>query len=590
MKGVGIVLGAVAAAAVALLLPQAAVSRGKAPSECGLPTTQPLWIDYGEGSVKPDTRAVLAHPGVVVASSGTAVPAAFRKAGAATMYFQLHLPDLVGTPTVPADSGTVLGAADALYDRSVASTTCPTPWIALNELLGSDAATPWSASTLAYRANVVALVQELAARGAHPALLVHGDPDVTSDQGVAFWRTVAQSATIVYEAYYDAPKTYALGPLLGNRRMRLGMRSVAASYTAIGVPPSRLGFMLGFHSAIAPGTGGRQGLQPTEAWLRVVKWEAFAAQTVAVEEGIPTIWSWGWATFGPESVDPDKAVAACTWLWARDPSLCDAPTMAGPGFQASRTEASIIVPAGSACILPGARVSTSAVARLTRLTKDRHAALTAEFARSVLDRAVPIDVRDVLAVERLVVAREFHGKPAAYGRALARRGASVEVARGVIADALRRRAIAKRGANVFAWIAARESAAVDQTICLRDELPGVGQPLSVGNARDVGSVPLASFLPFLFRDRTAPAVPAAPAAVRAGQRVTVTWASGREVDLAGYDLVRTVPGVPPQKFDTQPIGTTSFVDVAAPAGATYALRAVDTSGNRSALSPASAGV
>ena len=42
--------------------------------------------------------------------------------------------------------------------------------------------------------------------------------------------------------------------------------------------------------------------------------------------------------------------------------------MAGPGFQASRTEASTIVPEGSSCNLPGARVGTAAVERLQRMT------------------------------------------------------------------------------------------------------------------------------------------------------------------------------------------------------------------------------
>ncbi len=301
----------------------------RASAECGLPASQPLWIDYGEGSVKPDTRAVFARPGVVVASSGTAVPAAFRKAGAATMYFELHLPRLVGEPVDPADASTVVAAAGALYDRAVASTACATPWIALNELLGSNLPAPWSASNAVYRANVLALVQELAARGAHPALLVHGDPTVAGDTA-AWWRAVAQSGTIVYEAYYDASKMITLGSLIGNRRMRLGIRFVVNMFAGAGVPRSQLGFMLGFHSAQTPGIAGRQGLEPTEAWLRVVKWEALAAHQVAVEEQIPTLWSWGWGTFGPESVDPDKAIAACTWLWARDPSRSETRATSAP--------------------------------------------------------------------------------------------------------------------------------------------------------------------------------------------------------------------------------------------------------------------
>lgn len=581
------VAGALAAAtATALVCSFPMAAAGRLAAECGLPASQPLWIDYGEGSVKPDTRAVLAHPGVIVATSGTAVPAAFRKAGAATAYFELHLPQLVGQPSAPADPATMVAAADSLYAKAAASTACSTPWIALNELAGSELATPWSASNTVYRADVLALVQELAAKGAHPALLVHGNPNLDGD-AATWWQAVARSATIVYEAYYDASKIYALGPVLANRRMRLGMRVEVTTFAAAGVPRSQIGFMLGFHSSPVPGTAGRQGLEPTEAWLRVVKWEALAAKQVALEEHIPTLWSWGWGTFGPDSVDPDKPVAACTWLWARSASLCDAPTMAGSGFSTSLVEGQIVLPAGVTCTFAGGQVFTKAVTRLTRLTKDRHAALTAQFARAALANAAPVDPHAVLAVEKRVIAQVFHHNRAAYLRALARRGANSEIAQGVIADNLQRRAIAKRGDPVFDWIGARETAEASTAICLHDDLPGMGEALSVGNDRDIGAVPLASFLPFLFRDRTPPAVPVAPTAVRVGQTVTLTWTAGSEPDLAGYDLFRTVPGGTPQKLNTLGLfGRTTFVDTTSPPGATYSLRAVDTSGNGSVQSPA----
>jgi hypothetical protein len=221
------------------------------------------------------------------------------------------------------------------------------------------------------------------------------------------------------------------------------------------------------------------------------------------------------------------------------------------------------------------------------MTKDPHAALTAQFARAALANAVPVDSRAVLAVEGRVIADVFNNKRRAYLRELARRGANREIARGVIADDLRRRAIAKRGDLVFDWIAARETSEASTAICVHDDLPGMGEALSVGNDRDVGSVPLASFLPFLFRDRTPPATPAAPSAVRAGQTVTLTWTGGREADLAGYDLFRTLAGGTPQRLNVLGLlGRTTFTDTASLTGASYSLRAVDTSGNASVLSPA----
>jgi hypothetical protein len=576
-------------AAALLVVPAAGAATVRAAGECGLPDSAPLWIDYGEASVRPDVRAVLSKPGVVVASSGTPVPAAFRQAGVATTYFELHLPRIVGETTDPADAASIIPAADALYARAVASTGCATPWIALNELQGSQIPTPWSPANSAYRANVLTVLQRLVERGAHPALLIHGNPTVAGDAGVWF-RTASQSAHLIYEAYYDGSKIYPLGPVIANRRMRLGMRFTLNLFESAGVPRSRFGFMLGFHSAQTPGIAGRQGLQPAEAWLRVVKWEALAARQIAAEYGLPTIWTWGWGTFGPESVDADKAAAACTWLWTRDQTLCDAPAMGGAGFVTSLVEGQIVEPAGVQCTFAGGHVTTRSVARLTRLTKDGQIALTAQFARMALFTAAPVPQQDVLAVERTVVARVFKGNRKAYVRALERRGADAEIARGVIADELRRRALAAQidaSTTLFDWIGARESAAVDTAICLRDELPGIGVPLARGNDRDVGTIPLASFLPFLFRDTTAPATPAAPTVTRVGALVTLTWQSGGETDLAGYDVFRTVPGGVAQKVNPIGlVGRATFVDAPAPEGATYTLVAVDTSGNRSAASPA----
>jgi hypothetical protein len=556
---------------------------------CGLPDTSPVWIDYGEGSVRPDTRAVLAHPGVVVASSGTSVPAQFRAAGAATTYFVLKLPALVGDPSHPADPATVDAAADALLARAQASTACSTPWIALNELLGAATSTPWSPTTAQYRANVLELVRHLAAGGAHPALLVHGNP-YFGDTAGDWWRQVAGSADVVYEAYYDATNITRLGPLVGNRRMRLGMRSFARSLTDLGVDPARVGFMLGFHSAQTPGIGGRQGLQPREAWLRVVKWEALAARQVAVDTGAGSIWSWGWGTFGPDSVDPDKPAAACVWLWARDQSLCDGPGVGGPAFVSSLAEGQIVLPTGVACGFAGGRhVATADVDVLQKLTGDRHVALTAAFEQAALRGAASVPEAQVLALEQRVIARTFHGSRHAYLAALSRRHATLGLARAAIRDELRRRAIARRvGATEapLAWMEDKESALAATATCVHDELPGYGDfPFS--DTLDVGVVPLLEYLRFLFADRTPPAPvvvtvgPATPGAV------TLTWADGREPDLAGYAVYRaTTSQGPYTRVNTLLRARPTFIDRSLAPGATayYVVRAVDSSGNLSAPS------
>src|SRR4249919_1638971 len=89
----------------------------QAKDPCGIPTATPVWIDYAEGSVAPDVRALFAQPGVVVTASGIAIPKSFRDHGAATTYFELHLPTLVGQPADPNDPASIDAMADALFQR-----------------------------------------------------------------------------------------------------------------------------------------------------------------------------------------------------------------------------------------------------------------------------------------------------------------------------------------------------------------------------------------------------------------------------------------------------------------------------------------
>jgi hypothetical protein len=462
---------------LAVLVAQPSARSADARHECGLPDATPLWIDYGEGPVPPEVRAVFRRPGVVVAASGTTIPQNYRAAGAATTYFVLQLPRWVGEPSEPADPATIQAAADRLFDQAVASTACSTPWIALNELLGSHLPTPWSATNATYRANILALVQRLAQRGAHPALLVHGNPNVDGD-AAAWWRSVGAAAHIVYEAYYNAPNISRLGPVLGTRRVRIGMRGIVRRFTGVGVARERLGFMLGFQ--VAPGAAGREGLQPREEWLRFVKWNAMAARQVAADERTSTIWSWGWGVFGPASVDADKPAAACVYLWSRDPTLCDGPAAAGPAFNASREEGLIVLPSGVQCTLPGGSVTAASVTALGALTRDPQLALTALFARAALRTRVAVPQTEILRVEREVIARAFRGSTRAYLRRLARRRATRAVARGVIADELRRQLIAQLPEAQtpeqppLVWSANVEAAAVDAATCARDVMPGTG--------------------------------------------------------------------------------------------------------------------
>ena len=130
------------------------------------------------------------------------------------------------------------------------------------------------------------------------------------------------------------------------------------SLIQIGIPTNRLGVMLTFSST--PHAGGREGLQPLGRWLDVVKWEALAAKQVSSELQLASVWTWGWAAFNPAGNDPDKPIAACTWLWTRDHSLCDAPALAGSQLDQS-LDVGAVLPSNTVCLLgrPGCSPPTS---------------------------------------------------------------------------------------------------------------------------------------------------------------------------------------------------------------------------------------
>ena len=131
--------------------------------------------------------------------------------------------------------------------------------------------------------------------------------------------------------------------------MRQSLRGLVDHLTQIGIPSGRVA--LEMQLTTSPGLGQRAGLEPPQAWFEMVKLEALAAKFVATQFKLQGIWSWGWATFSTTATpDPDKAAAACVWLWARDQSLCDGPTAAGAGFDASLTEGQLDVPAGDRCV------------------------------------------------------------------------------------------------------------------------------------------------------------------------------------------------------------------------------------------------
>jgi hypothetical protein len=436
VKRVLLVVGA--AVAVSLLAAGSAASEPVWSGQCGIKAQKTVWADYGWPSLLP----ILAKPGTLLAVTTHSPVDGYadevRRRGATTYAFDLKMNKRVGTPNAPADPAEIDAVAGSEYARAVERTRgCATPLLVENELFGAATATPWTPSTAQYRANVLAFLQDLAARGAHPVLLINKSPFAGSTDAVAWWHSVAQVADIVREVYIPATKVWPLGPILGNRFLRQSYRNAVLALTSVGIPANRLGVMISFLSH--KGVGGRNALEPASAWYQVVKWEALSVKQVAAELGLGSVFSWGWQEWNPREVDPDKPNAACAWLWARTRSLCNAPRKLGRDFDRSLTVGQIRLTNGTICRVEGVGgIGARSVGSLEALTGDRDAAISALFERVVEASKQPVSRHAVRVAEREVVRDSFHGSRSAYLAALQQAHATVGLARAVLGDEIRR--------------------------------------------------------------------------------------------------------------------------------------------------------
>ena len=430
------------AIAVGLALPGSAWAIG----QCGLPSQKPLWIDHASVAL----GKTFGRPGVIIAASSGDFPAQMRAAGAKTVYWDMNLKARVGLPSAPNDPATIVDRANRLFDYAAKQSGCDKPLIALNELFGAHLETPWSPTNTQYRANVLTFLRTLAERGARPFLLLSTSPFTAGEAG-DWWREAARYADLVPEVYFAAPGIHRRGPIVGNRTLRTTMRSRIQALRSAGVPAARIGIVLGFQTG--RGSGGREGLQPRSAWFEYIKWNVLAARQVARELGISTIWSWGWPSYNG-SDDPDKPGAACVYLWVRNPSFCNGPAAAGPGFNKSLTEGQLILPRGRQCTIGRRAIPATSIATLARMTGDRELAYSALLARIAESEHVSVSAARVIAAERTVIATRFRGSGAAYRAALRRARATVSMARGILADELRR-------ATIEARLAARRPSAAE---------------------------------------------------------------------------------------------------------------------------------
>ena len=407
---------------------------------CGLPETPTTWIDFADSSVT-FWRERFARPGVVVATGGPGLASEARAAGAGTVHWDMYLRKRIGTPSDPADPALVEKRADALFDYAVQVSGCQTPLIALNELWGSSLPTPLTPSVERYRANVLRFVSRLSERGGRPALLVSSEP-FTGGDAAAWWRSVAAVSDLVLEKYANANLIWRDGPVDGSRRLRIRYRQSVAKLLALGIPPSRIGLMIGFQTG--PGAGGREGLKPRSRWFDVTKWQALAAREIAREFKLSHVWSWGWAQRDARSNDLDKTYAACVWLWSRDARLCDAPALLGKELEIDVRTGQLNLPAGTRCVYGTTPLAASSVAALAKVTRDREVALTALVVRAIERERARVSPAHALALEQRIVRLRFDGDGSAYRAALAEAGASVAVGRAILGDELRSREVADR--------------------------------------------------------------------------------------------------------------------------------------------------
>jgi hypothetical protein len=426
----GLLLLAAAAAAVFGISARTAAADG-----CGVPDQTPVWVDFG-GHDAPITP----KPGMVIAvASGTDVPLQIRNAGAATVLFDLNFNKRVGTTSNPADPSVIDARAKALFDYAVSVTGCQTPTIAENELAGAQTPTPWTPNNAQYRANVLQFLTDLQGLGATPLLSI-ANPPYTGGDAAFWWQQVSRVAVLLRQVYFTQPNAvglYKLGPAAASRSMRSSLRGLVNHLTQIGIPSGRVALQMQFTSS--PGLGQRAGLEPTSAWLEVVKLEALAAKSVATQFKLQGVWSWGWATFSATATpDPDKAAAACVWIWARDQSLCDGPAAAGAGFDASLTDGQLDVPAGARCITGVGMISRNAVGRFTTFTGDPGYAASVLLEQLTLASQQKVAWSDVLSAERAVIVAGFGGDRGAYLAALAAAKLTLPDARAIIAARLER--------------------------------------------------------------------------------------------------------------------------------------------------------
>ena len=303
-----------------------AVAPGQAQArECGLPDKTPVWVDFADGSVP--YWPMFARPGVVAAAANFIFPPQLRALGAQTVYWEMHLRQRVGTPDEPARPGRrrglgrpyllprrrVLGLRDAV-DRAQRDVGLEPR----HTLVADERAVP------AERDHLRPAPEAL---GAHPFVLLSTRPFTDVEAG-DWWREAALYTDFVREIYFASPQLSHAGPILASRTLRNAFRRGITDLTEIGIPPSKIGIFLGFHTS--PDKGSRGGLKPASAWFDTDQAPGARGQAGEPRDPLRDASGPGAGASGSAADrDPDKPAAACVYLWTRDHGLCAGPAHGG---------------------------------------------------------------------------------------------------------------------------------------------------------------------------------------------------------------------------------------------------------------------
>jgi hypothetical protein len=306
-----------------LLLAHTMAALVPATASAGCPTGPGLvWADHAAyGVYNTPVASVLARPGTLLGVQNDTWAASYRAAGADTAGWHMQLWNLVGTVKKPKPKSQVLAKIPNLVNLAKRITTCDTPWLTLNEMLTVQSPEPLATSRKRYRANVLALAKGLKARGVRVFLLMPRIP-FPKTRYRSYWRNLSFHANLVYEAYaFKSRDVIKRGDAGGRKYLRTRWAEAAKRLKGFVVKPGRAGLMIPYWTHNK--NSGREGLSDN-AWFRLTKIKTLAATDVGKAQKLGSLWSWGWQTNkNVGEVDPDKPKAACHYLNARDPALCD---------------------------------------------------------------------------------------------------------------------------------------------------------------------------------------------------------------------------------------------------------------------------